>query len=120
MLLVVDVGNTNMTFGLYNGEKLIGSYRLTTKLKRTSDEYGFMLMNFLNISKVLPEDIDDVIVASVVPKIMYSFNNSLQLSLVLALKQVLLLSMIILKKSEPIASLMQLGRTIVMAVMSWL
>ena len=77
MLLVVDVGNTNMTFGLYNGEKLIGSYRLTTKLKRTSDEYGFMLMNFLNISKVLPEDIDDVIVASVVPKIMYSFNNSL-------------------------------------------
>ena len=48
MLVVIDIGNTNITIGIYHGDKLIGNYRLTTKMKRTSDEYGFMVMNFLN------------------------------------------------------------------------
>lgn len=52
MLVVIDIGNTNITIGIYHGDKLIGNYRLTTKMKRTSDEYGFMVMNFLNASKV--------------------------------------------------------------------
>ena len=54
MLVVIDVGNTNITIGIYHGDKLIGNYRLTTKMKRTSDEYGFMMMNFLNASRVQP------------------------------------------------------------------
>lgn len=78
MLVVIDVGNTNITIGIYHGDKLIGNYRLTTKMKRTSDEYGFMMMNFLNASKVQPEDIKDVIVSSVVPKIMHSFQNGIR------------------------------------------
>ena len=78
MLVVIDVGNTNITIGIYHGDKLIGNYRLTTKMKRTSDEYGFMMMNFLNASKVQPEDIQDVIVSSVVPKIMHSFLNGIR------------------------------------------
>lgn len=78
MLLVVDIGNTNITFGLYDKEELIGTYRLTTWFKRTSDEYGFMIINFLNVSNVKSEEIEDVIVASVVPKIMHSFNNSIR------------------------------------------
>ena len=37
MLMVIDIGNTNITVGIYKGDKLIGNYRLTTKMKRTSD-----------------------------------------------------------------------------------
>ena len=43
MLVTVDIGNTNITIGIFDKEDLIGTYRLTTKVRRTSDEYGFML-----------------------------------------------------------------------------
>ncbi len=78
MLLVIDIGNTNITIGIYEKEALVANYRLTTWFKRTSDEYGFMIINFLHNSNVKAEDIDDVIIASVVPKIMHSFNNSIR------------------------------------------
>ncbi|MGN1182053.1 MAG: type III pantothenate kinase [Faecalibacillus sp.] len=78
MLVVVDIGNTNITMGLYNQDELIGNYRLTTKFQRTSDEYGFMILSFLQAYHVTVEQIDDVIIASVVPKIMYSFTNSIR------------------------------------------
>ena len=78
MLVVVDMGNTNITMGLYKEDTLIGNYRLTTKLQRTSDEYGFMILSFLQAYQVTVEDIKDVIISSVVPKIMYSFTNSIR------------------------------------------
>ena len=78
MLVAVDIGNTNITMGLFDGDEIIGNYRLTTKLERTSDEYGFMLLSFLNASNIDVEQIQDVIIASVVPKIMYSFTNSIK------------------------------------------
>lgn len=78
MLVVIDIGNTNITIGIYKHNKLIGNYRLTTKLQRTSDEYGFMILNFLNASKVDEKEIEDVIIASVVPKIMHSFLNGIR------------------------------------------
>lgn len=78
MLLVVDIGNTNITFGLYRDKDLISSYRLITKTKRTSDEYGFMITHFLESTGVKSQDIEDVIVSSVVPKIMHSFTNSIR------------------------------------------
>lgn len=78
MLLVVDIGNTNITLGLYKDEEIIGNYRLTTWFKRTSDEYGFMINNFLQVSKVDVNEIEDVIISSVVPKIMHSFTNSIR------------------------------------------
>lgn len=78
MLLVVDIGNTNITIGIYKEDILIGNYRLTTWFKRTSDEYGFMILNFLMSSKVNVEEIKDVIISSVVPKIMHSFTNSIR------------------------------------------
>lgn len=78
MLVVVDIGNTNITMGLYNNDDLIGNYRLTTKLQRTSDEYGFMILSFLAAYDTKVEDIQDVIISSVVPKVMYSFTNSIK------------------------------------------
>ena len=40
MIIVIDVGNTNITFGIYDGEALVGTFRMITKQLRTSDEYG--------------------------------------------------------------------------------
>ena len=78
MLLVFDIGNTNITVGMYEGDKLKRTYRLTTKMRRTSDEYGFMITDFLNDANITSEDIEDVIIASVVPKVMHSFRNSIR------------------------------------------
>ena len=78
MLVVIDIGNTNITMGVYRQDELIGNYRLTTKFQRTSDEYGFMLLSFLNASSILVEDIEDIIISSVVPKINYSFTNCIK------------------------------------------
>ena len=78
MLFVIDIGNTNITIGLYEGDRLKHTYRLTTKMKRTSDEYGFMLTNFMNDAGVVSSDVEDVIIASVVPKVMHSFRNCIR------------------------------------------
>lgn len=77
MLVAVDIGNTNITLAVFDGEEIKGSYRLTTKMTRTSDEYGFMLLSFLNASGIDIYQIEDVIVSTVVPKIMHSFNNAI-------------------------------------------
>ena len=50
---------------------------MTTKIKRTSDEYGFMLSNFLENAGINIEEVHDVIISSVVPKIMHSFRNGI-------------------------------------------
>ena len=59
MLLAVDVGNTDVTF------------------PRTSDEYGELLCNILEQKGYKPDDITEVIIASVVPKMMYSFTSGI-------------------------------------------
>lgn len=78
MLLVIDIGNTNITMGIYDQETLIGNYRLNTKAKRTSDEYGMALLTFMTVHNVIKEYIEDVIISSVVPKVMHSFNNGIR------------------------------------------
>lgn len=78
MLIVIDIGNTNISLGIFHEQKLIGKYHLTTKLKRTSDEYGFTLLNYMSASNVEVSDIKDVIISSVVPKIMHSFTNGIR------------------------------------------
>ena len=47
MLLVIDVGNTNITLGIFRGEEVVATFRLTTKQSRTSDEYGVAICNLL-------------------------------------------------------------------------
>ncbi|MBF0578246.1 type III pantothenate kinase [Erysipelotrichaceae bacterium RD49] len=77
MLLCVDVGNSNITIGVFDGDTLICNYRMNTKVRRTSDEYGFMLENFLRSANLDNSDIEGVIVSSVVPKVMHSFRNGI-------------------------------------------
>ena len=74
MLLTIDVGNTNITMGVFEKETLIGTFRMTTKQARTSDEYGFTICGILEHRAISPSDIHAVIIASVVPDIMHSLT----------------------------------------------
>lgn len=74
MILVVDVGNTNIVMGIYKGEKLISNWRISTSSERTSDEMGLLLLQFFNHAQVNPNDVKDVIISSVVPPVMYALE----------------------------------------------
>ena len=76
MLFAVDVGNTNITVGLFDGKKLIKTFRITTGTARTSDEYGVYFVDWLRVRDIHVSEIDAVIIASVVPKVMHSLSNS--------------------------------------------
>ena len=65
MLLVIDVGNTNVTIGVFDKDTLVQSWRLSTKIARTEDEYGIFLMNLLKEFK-LDKDIKNAVICSVV------------------------------------------------------
>ena len=77
MLLVIDVGNTNITLGVFNGENLSATFRMTTKIQRTSDEYGIALNELIWHQGFEKSDIDACIVASVVPDIMHSLGSAM-------------------------------------------
>lgn len=77
MLLVIDVGNTNITLGVFEEEKLIGTFRLTTKIPRTSDEFGIDICNLLEHRNFTVQDVTDVIIASVVPDMNYSLTSAI-------------------------------------------
>jgi type III pantothenate kinase len=77
MLLVVDVGNTNITYGVYEGEELISSFRMTTKMARTSDEYGTSIRAMLGANSQDWEKVSGCIVASVVPNVMHSLTSAI-------------------------------------------
>lgn len=77
MLLAVDVGNTDITFGVFKEDALITRFRFTVKVPRTSDEYGELLCNILEQKGFSPDQISEVIIASVVPKMMYSFTSGI-------------------------------------------
>lgn len=77
MLLVIDIGNTNITLGVFRGEELLGTFRMMTKQPRTSDEYGITLRELVERQGILGTDIDAAIVASVVPDVMHSFGSAM-------------------------------------------
>lgn len=78
MLLAIDVGNTNITIGVYDKETMRGHFRITTKLPRTSDEYGTQLEELIERQGLKVSDITGVIIASVVPGVMHSLTSSIK------------------------------------------
>ncbi len=77
MLLTVDIGNTNITLGVFQGKKLQTTFRMTTIQTRTSDEYGMVMCELLEHNEVNVSGITDVIIASVVPNVMHSLTNAI-------------------------------------------
>lgn len=78
ILMTIDVGNTNIALGLMAEKEVIGSFRLTTQTPRTSDEFGICMRSLMDSSGVAADDIDDVIISSVVPKCMYALTASIR------------------------------------------
>lgn len=78
MLMALDVGNTNIEIGLFRGEEFLGTWRMITATRRTSDEFGVFFLTILQAKGVDPAQIKDVIISSVVPNIMYSLTNSIK------------------------------------------
>ncbi|MDM8533485.1 type III pantothenate kinase [Clostridiaceae bacterium HSG29] len=75
MLLAFDVGNTNIVFGLYKNDKLIENWRISTLRIRTEDELAILIGQLFKMKGYSLEDIDNVIISSVVPQVMYSLQH---------------------------------------------
>lgn len=67
MLLAVDIGNTNIAFGLYAGPELAQTFRCETVRARTADEYGVLLRQMMTLRGIEPSEVSAAIIASVVP-----------------------------------------------------
>lgn len=70
MFLALDVGNTHMVAGIFREEELLVSWRIATDAEKTEDEYGVILLNLLATAKLAPEEVEAVVIASVVPPLL--------------------------------------------------
>ncbi|MCC8075627.1 MAG: type III pantothenate kinase [Clostridiales bacterium] len=77
MLLAIDVGNTNMVFGIYEGGRLTHSFRMTTGESFTSDEIGLQVWSYFQRTKLDADQVEDVVICSVVPSVMHTLSNAM-------------------------------------------
>ena len=75
MLLAVDVGNTNITLGLFEGDRLLADWRLKTDPEQTIDGWGVLFRNLFNIAGVETRKVHGIIVSSVVPQLDASISG---------------------------------------------
>ena len=74
MLLVIDIGNTNIVFGVYDNDKLVNHWRLSTAIQKTVDEYAILLNSLLYFEKIKLSEIDSAIISCVVPPLLIPFE----------------------------------------------
>jgi type III pantothenate kinase len=67
LLLVIDVGNSNIVLGIYRQEKLVKDWRVSTDKSKTADEYGILVHDLIRLTGIEFSDITDIIISSVVP-----------------------------------------------------
>ena len=77
MILTIDVGNTNIVIGAFKEDELVAHWRMTTNIYKSSDELGIFIYNILKHNKIAVEQIENVVIASVVPDIMLSLENGI-------------------------------------------
>ena len=78
MILVIDVGNTNIVLGVYDKEKLVANWRMTTINNSTADETGIFIHSLFDYSDLDAKNIESIIISSVVPNIMYSLTHGIR------------------------------------------
>lgn len=78
MLLVIDVGNTNIVLGIFKGKELMDHWRVSTDRLRTTDEYGVLIRNLFYLNGVNSDEIDAIIISSVVPPVMPTLERMCQ------------------------------------------
>src|SRR5215470_14055695 len=75
MLLVIDIGNTNTSLGVYDDDKLVAHWRLTTARSRTVDEWGVHARNLFALADLDFKSIDSIAIASVVPPLNFTLKQ---------------------------------------------
>jgi type III pantothenate kinase len=80
MLLAVDIGNTNVVAGIFDGSTLLTHWRLATDPKTTADEYGVLCLSLMARDGSLPEHITGAIISSVVPALTETFESMVETS----------------------------------------
>ena len=78
MLLVVDIGNTNVVLGIYDGPVLKAHWRLATDAKTTADEYGILFTNLLTSAGLVPAQTSGAIMSCVVPSLTATFETLIE------------------------------------------
>lgn len=77
MFFAIDVGNTNIKVGIFDGKKLITTFRMNSQIVHTTDEYGLMLKQIPEVQGIDLTKIEGAIISSVVPKVMESLHNAI-------------------------------------------
>jgi len=75
MLLAIDIGNTNITFGVFEGKKLRATWRMATDVHQMADEYAALLLNLLHHQGLDTSDIKEIALCSVVPPLITAFMD---------------------------------------------
>ena len=80
MLLAIDIGNTNIVVGIFEGPTLLNHWRLATDSKTTADEYGVLCLSLMARNGRIPEHISGAIISSVVPALTETFESMVETS----------------------------------------
>jgi len=75
MLLAIDIGNTNIALGIFEGEKLLKHWRIRTEREKTYEEYSITILNLLSLAGIERREISSVILSSVVPPLTPVFQD---------------------------------------------
>ena len=75
MIFVIDIGNTNIKYGVFSGDDLVATFRVVSKRNSTADEYGIMVRDLLSNAKIDKSDIEGVIISSVIPQLNYTMEH---------------------------------------------
>jgi type III pantothenate kinase len=78
MILAVDIGNTNIVFGVFDGSRIMCHWRIGTDKAKTSDEYGILFRELMKIRDIDPESIDGAVISCVVPTIQSTVSNAVK------------------------------------------
>ena len=75
MILTLDIGNTNIKTALFDGKEMRYYWRMSTNIQKSSDEYGIVLVNLFQHVGVRPEEVEGIMISSVVPTINFTRAN---------------------------------------------
>lgn len=75
MILVIDIGNTNIKYGVFDGKRLIATFRVSSQRAYTSDEYGVVVNDLLSSKDIKKDEIEGIIMSSVIPQLNYTMEH---------------------------------------------
>ncbi len=75
MLLAIDIGNTNIVLGVFQGDKLLATWRVQTSVHKMEDEYGALLLDLMPLRGIITKDISEAVICSVVPSLQPTFEQ---------------------------------------------